>query len=134
MQITVDDDTFHEWALDRGYVRLKDITTFARLIKDIPHDLVEIADRAAELPIAAFRDMATVAGDNFDDQVAALDTPLDPVPTSEEAVAAVRLLLAHKGTKAAQDILKPYGVTRVADVPAARRAELIAAAEKALGS
>lgn len=140
MQITVDDDTFHKWALDRGYVRLTDISAFARLMSDESHDLAEIADRAAELPIVAFLEKeAALAGDSFTDQVTALENldDLKPsagaaVPTLKEATDALRSVLSAKGTGSAFALLGDFGVSKIGDVPEGRRQEFIAAAEKVM--
>jgi hypothetical protein len=116
MQITVDDDTFHKWALDRGYVRLTDIRDFAQHNRTIGVAEDIIAQRAGALK-----------GDSFTDQVAVLEQP-----TLKEVTDALRLVLSQKGTPAAQRLLADFGVTGVSAIPEERRGEFLTAAEKAL--
>lgn len=52
-------------------------------------------------------------------------------PKLEDARAALSKVFQTKGVEAALDLLKPYKVTRVQDIPAEKFAEFIAAAEKA---
>jgi hypothetical protein len=132
MQITVDDDTFHKWALDRGYVRLTDIRDFAQH----NHTIGSVAPIGigpgwaavgAAKEVNAYRCAGALKGDSFTDQVAALEQP-----TLKEITDALRLVLSQKGTPAAQRLLADFGVTGVSAIPEERRSEFLIAADKAL--
>ena len=162
MQITVDDETFHKWAAERGYVRLTDISDFFNR-KFTSVVVSEVDPPNGEPPVVYVKEFDTpmispqmtsfpffqmradqLAGNNFTDQVTALDTPLDaPVtpfvyhqrlaePTDKELTDALTSVLTTRGKEAAIQLLADFDTTSVRRLPPGRAREFMIAAGKVL--
>ncbi len=134
MQITIDDDVFAKWALERGYVLLTDISDFAArrttccAYPHLPHTpnaetVAALKESAAAMPFDTLTESAA-ALEQFDD--------LEPVPSLELTTTHLRGVLEKKGVEAAEALRKEFGFTKISELPEARRREFIAAAEKVM--
>ncbi len=95
MDITIDDDTFHRWATEKGYVLKADV----QRVLDVPRKTITPIWDASEqigLNLLASNGNATTPH-SFLEEATALENLVDlkPAPTREQVTAAVQSMIAH---------------------------------------
>jgi hypothetical protein len=132
MQITIDDDTFHKWATERGYVLASEVIPKIRAAFGLDV-LTTMQESFQKFPTPAGVQYAAVAT-TFTDEVAALEQPEDLKPaepplTDRQTIRLLGELFEHYGNspeanKACRALLDRYGAAKASEIPPEDRAEL----------
>jgi hypothetical protein len=137
MQITIDDDTFHKWATEHGYVRWSDLTAVLeeasrRVAQKFATPAVNNNPSASGTITWSVQDTAIAS--TFTEEVASLEQPEDLKPaepplTDKQTIRLLGELFEHYGNspeanKACRALLDRYGAAKASEIPPEHRAEL----------
>jgi hypothetical protein len=150
MQITIDDDTFHKWATERGYVLASEVisklsvvlastqlaswTYIAPQPGDLAPEVYNVNPAASSTSFRVGSTHDTAVASTFPEEVASLEQPEDLKPaepplTDKQTIRLLGELFEHYGNsseanKACRALLDRYGATKASEIPPEHRAEL----------
>jgi hypothetical protein len=146
MQITIDDDTFHKWATERGYVRWADVLALLQEVGNRVFGRLDVVEKQAAPPvnevpawtdaIAALEQPEDLKSVRLREAIADADagklTEFDPTAqplTDKQTIRLLGELFEHfdnspEANKACRALLDRYGAAKASEIPPEDRAEL----------
>jgi hypothetical protein len=139
MQITIDDETFHKWASERGYIRRADVLALlqevgnricgraAPPVNEVPAWTADIAslEQPEDLKSARLREAIADADAG---KLIEFDPTAQPL-TDKQTIRLLGELFEHfdnrpEANKACRALLDRYGAAKASEIPPEDRAEL----------